>query len=430
MLKIIKADGAAEKKQIEDMRARAAQTGEGISAVAAAVLQDVRENGYAAVEKYSLQFDGAKPREITAEELDAAYESCPKELIAAMEQAAADIRDYNEKLLVRSAEWRNPAGGIVGRVVRGLTRVGIYVPGGTAAYPSSVLMNAVPAKVAGVEEIIMVTPPTKNLNQAVLAAAKIAGVDRVIGVGGTQAIAALTYGAGFIPKVDKICGPGNAYVAAAKRLAYGAIDIDMVAGPSEVLVIADETSNPKYVAADLLSQAEHDVLASAVLLTTSEELARAVDGEIVRQTGYLSRKDVIAQSLRDFGAAIVCPDLQTCADLANEIAPEHLEICTKKPRAVLPMICNAGAVFLGENAPEPLGDYMAGPNHVLPTSRTARFFSPLSVESFLKSMSILEYSRENLEQQWKHIVAFARAESLTAHANSIEVRFEDSAAEE
>ena len=428
MLKIIKADGAAEKKQIEDMRARAAQTGEGISAVAAAVLQDVRENGYAAVEKYSLQFDGAKPREITAEELDAAYESCPKELIAAMEQAAADIRDYNEKLLVRSAEWRNPAGGIVGRVVRGLTRVGIYVPGGTAAYPSSVLMNAVPAKVAGVEEIIMVTPPTKNLNQAVLAAAKIAGVDRVIGVGGTQAIAALTYGAGFIPKVDKICGPGNAYVAAAKRLAYGAIDIDMVAGPSEVLVIADETSNPKYVAADLLSQAEHDVLASAVLLTTSEELARAVDGEIVRQTGYLSRKDVIAQSLRDFGAAIVCPDLQTCADLANEIAPEHLEICTKEPRAVLPMICNAGAVFLGENAPEPLGDYMAGPNHVLPTSGTARFFSPLSVESFLKSMSILEYSRENLEQQWQSIVTFAKAEFLTAHANSIEVRFEDGAA--
>lgn len=428
MLKIIKADGAAEKKQIEDMRARVAQTGEGISAVAAAVLQDVRENGYAAVEKYSLQFDGAKPREITAEELDAAYESCPKELIAAMEQAAADIRDYNEKLLVRSAEWRNPAGGIVGRVVRGLTRVGIYVPGGTAAYPSSVLMNAVPAKVAGVEEIIMVTPPTKNLNQAVLAAAKIAGVDRVIGVGGTQAIAALTYGAGFIPKVDKICGPGNAYVAAAKRLAYGAIDIDMVAGPSEVLVIADETSNPKYVAADLLSQAEHDVLASAVLLTTSEELARAVGGEIVRQTGYLSRKDVIAQSLRDFGAAIVCPDLQTCADLANEIAPEHLEICTKEPRAVLPMICNAGAVFLGENAPEPLGDYMAGPNHVLPTSGTARFFSPLSVESFLKSMSILEYSRENLEQQWRSIVTFAKAEFLTAHANSIEVRFEDGAA--
>ena len=429
MLKIIRADGQAEQKQIADMRARAAQTGEGINAVAASVLKEVREKGYDAVEQYSLQFDGAKPREISAEELEEAYNSCPKELIAAMEQAAANIRDYNEKILVRSAEWRNPAGGIVGRVVRGLTRVGIYVPGGTAAYPSSVLMNAIPAKVAGVEEIIMVTPPTKNLNQAVLAAAKIAGVDRVIGLGGIQAVAALTYGAGFIPKVDKICGPGNAYVAAAKRLVYGTIDIDMVAGPSEVLVIADETSNPKYVAADLLSQAEHDVLASAVLLTTSEDMARAVCSEIERQTAYLSRKDVIEQSLQNFGAAIVCPDMQTCADLANEIAPEHLEICTKQPREVLPLIKNAGAVFLGENAPEPLGDYMAGPNHVLPTSGTARFFSPLSVESFLKSMSILEYSRENLEQQWKAIATFAKAEFLTAHANSLEVRFEENGAE-
>lgn len=429
MLKIIRADGTAEQKQIADMRSRAAETGEGINAIAAAVLKDVRENGYEAVEKYSLQFDGAKPREISAAELEEAYNNCPKELIAAMEQAAENIRDYNEKILVHSAEWRNPAGGIVGRVVRGLTRVGIYVPGGTAAYPSSVLMNAIPAKVAGVEEIIMVTPPTKNLNQAVLAAAKIAGVDRVIGLGGIQAVAALTYGAGFIPKVDKICGPGNAYVAAAKRMVYGTIDIDMVAGPSEVLVIADETSNPKYVAADLLSQAEHDVLASAVLLTTSEDLARAVCSEIERQTAYLSRKDVIEQSLQNFGAAIVCPDMQTCADLANEIAPEHLEICTKQPRTVLPLIKNAGAVFLGENAPEPLGDYMAGPNHVLPTSGTARFFSPLSVESFLKSMSILEYSRENLAQQWQAIAAFAKAEFLTAHANSIEVRFEADAAE-
>ncbi len=425
MLKIIKADGTAEKQQIEEMRRRAAETGEGIQATAAAVLRDVRENGYAAVEKYSMQFDGAAPREIGKEELDAAYGACAPELIAAMEEAAADIRDYNEKLLTRTMEWKNPAGGTVGRVVRGLTRVGIYVPGGTAAYPSSVLMNAIPAKVAGVEEIVMVTPPTKNLNGAVLAAAKIAGVDRVIGVGGVQAIAALTYGAGFIPKVDKICGPGNAYVAAAKRLVYGTIDIDMVAGPSEVLVIADEASNPKYVAADLLSQAEHDVLASAVLLTTSEDLARAVDGEIVWQCGYLSRREIIEQSLRDFGAAIVCPDLQSCADLANEIAPEHLEICTKEPRAVLPMIRNAGAVFLGEHAPEPLGDYLAGPNHVLPTSGTARFFSPLSVDSFLKTMSILEYSRDDLRRQWKQAAVFARAEFLTAHANAVEVRFED-----
>ena len=425
MLKMIIADGVAEKKQIEDMRARAAQTGEEITATAAAVLKDVQENGYAAVEKYSLRFDGAAPREIGPEELQAAYEACPEDLIAAMEEAAESIRDYNEKILTQSMEWKNPVGGTVGRVVRGLTRVGIYVPGGTAAYPSSVLMNAVPAKVAGVQEIVMVTPPTENLNQAVLAAAKIAGVDRVIGVGGIQAVAALAYGAGFIPRVDKICGPGNAYVAAAKRLVYGTIDIDMVAGPSEVLVIADAAANPKYVAADLLSQAEHDVLASAVLLTTSAELAQQVDAEIVRQTAYLSRKDIIERSLHDFGAAIVCPDLQTCADMANEIAPEHLEICTENPRDVLPLILNAGAVFLGEHAPEPLGDYMAGPNHVLPTSGTARFFSPLSVDSFLKTMSVLEYSRDQLAQQWKHIVAFAQAESLTAHANSIQVRFED-----
>ncbi len=425
MLKIIQADGEAERRQIADMRARAAETGEGINATAAAVLKDVREGGYKAVERYSMQFDKAAPREITKEEVEAAYAACPQELIEAMETAAENIRDYNEKLLPRTIEWHNPAGGTVGRIVRGLTRVGIYVPGGTAAYPSSVLMNAVPAKVAGVQEIVMVTPPTENLNQAVLAAAKIAGVDRVIGVGGIQAVAALTYGAGFIPKVDKICGPGNAYVAAAKRLVYGTIDIDMVAGPSEVLVIADESANPKYIAADLLSQAEHDVLASAVLLTTSETLARKVDEEILRQSAYLSRRAIIEQSLTDFGAAIVCPDLSACAALANEIAPEHLEICTKEPRALLPLILNAGAVFLGENAPEPLGDYLAGPNHVLPTSGTARFFSPLSVDSFLKTMSVLEYSRENLQQQWKQIAAFANAESLTAHANSIEVRFED-----
>ena len=341
-----------------------------------------------------------------------------------MERAAANIRDYNEKLLVQSMEWTSPDGGTVGRVVRGLTRVGLYVPGGTAAYPSSVLMNAVPAKVAGVEELIMVTPPTENLNDAVLAAAKIAGVDRVIAVGGAQAIAALTFGAGFIPKVDKLVGPGNAFVATAKRVAYGKVDIDMVAGPSEVLVIADETANPAYVAADLLSQAEHDRLASAVLLTTSMELARAVDAEIVRQAGYLSRSDIMEASLRDFGCAIVCDSLEQAISLANEIAPEHLEIVTEDPRAVLPEIRNAGAVFLGEWSPEPLGDYLAGPNHVLPTSGTARFFSPLSVDSFLKTMSIVAYSRDTLAPIREQVVAMAEAEHLTAHANSIRVRFE------
>lgn len=257
-----------------------------------------------------------------------------------------------------------------------------------------------------------------------LAAAKIAGVDRVIAVGGAQAVAALTYGAGFIPRVDKLVGPGNAYVAAAKRLAYGTLDIDMVAGPSEVLVIADETASPKFVAADLLSQAEHDRLASSVLLTNSMELAQAVDGEIIRQMADLSRFDIVEDALRDFGCAIVCDSLAQCVDIANDIAPEHLEIITREPRLLLPMVKNAGAVFLGAYTPEPLGDYLAGPDHVLPTSGTARFFSPLGVDSFLKSMSVLEFGREALEPISKEIIALAETEKLTAHANSIRVRFE------
>ena len=425
MIQIVTADGVQEKALIADLRSRSAAVGEEITRSAAAIMENVRRRGYEAVEEYSLKFDKAAPREFAKEELDAAYAACDARLIRAMEHAAANIRDYNEHLLAKTVEWTSPDGGRMGRVVRGLTRVGIYVPGGTAAYPSSVLMNAVPAKVAGVEEIIMVTPPTANLNNAVLAAAKIAGVDRVIGLGGVQAVAALTYGAGFIPKVDKLVGPGNAFVAAAKRMAYGTLDIDMVAGPSEVLVIADETAEAKYVAADLLSQAEHDRLASAILLTTSMELARQVDSEIVRQTGYLSRSEIMEESLKNFGAVIVCPSLERCVELANEVAPEHLEVCTADPRALLPQIKNAGAVFLGAWAPEPLGDYLAGPDHVLPTSGTARFFSPLSVDSFLKTMSVLEFDRASLEPIHDEVIAFAEAEHLTAHANSIRVRFEE-----
>lgn len=425
MIQIVTADGVQEKALIADLRSRSAAVGEEITRSAAAIMEDVRRRGYEAVEEYSLKFDKAAPREFAKEELDAAYAACDARLIRAMEHATANIRDYNEHLLAKTVEWTSPDGGRVGRVVRGLTRVGIYVPGGTAAYPSSVLMNAVPAKVAGVEEIIMVTPPTANLNNAVLAAAKIAGVDRVIGLGGVQAVAALTYGAGFIPKVDKLVGPGNAFVAAAKRMAYGTLDIDMVAGPSEVLVIADETAEAKYVAADLLSQAEHDRLASAILLTTSMELARQVDSEIVRQTGYLSRSEIMEESLKNFGAVIVCPSLERCVELANEVAPEHLEVCAADPRALLPQIKNAGAVFLGAWAPEPLGDYLAGPDHVLPTSGTARFFSPLSVDSFLKTMSVLEFDRASLEPIHDEVIAFAEAEHLTAHANSIRVRFEE-----
>ncbi|MCD8146107.1 MAG: histidinol dehydrogenase [Clostridiales bacterium] len=425
MIQIVKADGEAELRLIDNLRTRAAQANGSITRSAAEIMAAVEQRGYDAVREYSLKFDKAEPKEFTAGELQAAYDACDPALIRTMEHAAANIRDYNEHLLAKSAEWTSPDGGKVGRVVRGLTRVGIYVPGGTAAYPSSVLMNAVPARVAGVEELIMVTPPTENLNQAVLAAAKIAGVDRVIGVGGVQAVAALTYGAGFIPKVDKLVGPGNAYVAAAKRMAYGTLDIDMVAGPSEVLVIADETANPKYVAADLMSQAEHDKMASAMLLTTSEALAQAVDKEIIRQSAALSRRDIIEASLRDFGAVIVCDTLERAVDLANLEAPEHLEICTADPRALLPGIKNAGAVFLGSYAPEPLGDYLAGPDHVLPTSGTARFFSPLSVDSFLKTMSVLEFARPSLEAVHREVECFAQAEHLTAHANSIRVRFEE-----
>lgn len=424
MIPIIRADGSAERRQLDAMRARAAEKNVDIELAVKAIMENVRQEGLPAVERYSRQFDHKVPYEIRRERLDEAYNACPPELLAALEHAARNIRDYNEKLLTRSAQWDSPDGGRVGRIVRGLGRVGIYVPGGTAAYPSSVLMNAVPAKVAGVGEIVMLTPPTENLSDAVLAAAKIAGVDRVIAVGGAQAVAAVTYGAGFIPRVDKLVGPGNAYVAAAKRLAYGALDIDMVAGPSEVLVIADKTANPKYVAADLLSQAEHDRLASAVLLTDDGSLARAVDGEIARQTGYLSRSEIMEASLRDFGCAIVCESLDQCVEIANEIAPEHLEIVTEQPRALLPLVRNAGAVFLGAYTPEPLGDYLAGPDHVLPTSGTARFFSPLSVDSFLKSMSVLEFSREALEPISGEIIALAKAEKLTAHANSIQVRFE------
>ena len=425
MIQIVTAGGGAELRLIASLKARAGQVNSEITQKVAAILEDVRERGYEAVREYSLRFDHAEPREIPQSELEAAYAACDPKLVAAMEHAARNIRDYNEKLLSKSMEWTSPDGGRVGRIVRGLTRVGIYVPGGTAAYPSSVLMNAVPAQVAGVEEIVMVTPPTENLNTAVLAAAKIAGVHRVIALGGAQAVAALTYGADWIPQVDKLVGPGNAFVAAAKRLAYGTLDIDMVAGPSEVLVIADKTANPKFVAADLLSQAEHDRLASAWLITDSMELAQAVDREMERQTGYLSRSEIMEESVARFGAAIVCSDLHQCARIANTVAPEHLEIVTEDPRALLPEIKNAGAVFLGAWSPEPLGDYLAGPDHVLPTSGTARFFSPLGVEAFLKSMSVIQFDRDSLAPIQKEIVTFAQAEHLTAHANSIQVRFEE-----
>ena len=421
-LKVIRADGVTEERQIAEMKARAAETAADIDRAVAAIMEDVRSNGFEAVERYSEQFDKAKPYIITAEMLQQAYDSCPTDLRDALELSAKNIADYHEKMMVQTWEYRRAEGAVLGQMVRGLSKVGIYVPGGTAAYPSSVLMNAVPAKVAGVEQIIMVTPPTENLSNAVLTAAKIAGVDLVIACGGVQAIAALTYGAGFIPQVDKIVGPGNAFVAAAKKQAFGKVDIDMIAGPSEVLVIADKTANPAYVAADLLSQAEHDRMASAVLLTDSMEMAQAVAAEMEAQAKRLPRWEIIQESVRNYGIGLVFDSLEDACVMANKVAPEHLEVVTEQPRELLPLLKNAGAIFLGAYSPEPLGDYMAGPCHVLPTSGTARFFSPLSTDTFLKKTSVIEYSREELMKVADGIITMATSEKLEAHANSVRLR--------
>ncbi len=423
-LKTVTADGKAERQQIMDMKSRAAETAADIDRKVAAIMEEIRLKGYEAVKKYSLQFDGKEPYIIGEDVLDKACKECEPALIQALEQSAENIRDYHEKMMVKTWEYQRAEGAVLGQQVRGLHKVGIYVPGGTAAYPSSVLMNAIPAKVAGVGQIIMVTPPTENLSAPVLAAAKIAGVDQVIAVGGVQAIAALTYGADFIPQVDKIVGPGNAFVAAAKKQAFGKVDIDMIAGPSEVLVVADKTANPTYVAADLLSQAEHDKMASAVLLTDDMALAQAVSVEMERQAKLLPRYEIIEESVKNYGCAIVFEDLYHACDMANVVAPEHLEVVTENPRALLPYLTNAGAIFLGQYSPEPLGDYMAGPCHVLPTSGTARFFSPLSTDTFLKKTSVIEYSREQLEALSDGIIVMAESEKLDAHANSVRIRFQ------
>jgi len=420
IFKIVKADGKAEYAAIDAMRGRAGEVSVEIEKSAAEIMTGVRQRGLDAVIAYSRRFDGAEPYEVSKEALDAAYYAIEPSLREAMERSAANIRAYQSALLTETKIWNPSEGVTLGCIVRGISRLGIYVPGGRAAYPSTVLMNAVPARVAGVEEIIMVTPPTQYLSPEVLAAARIAGIDRVIAVGGAQAIAALTYGAGFIPRVDKIVGPGNAYVAAAKRLAYayGQLDIDMVAGPSEVLVIADETADPSFAAADLLSQAEHDPLASAVLVAIGEETAEKIRAEVLRQAQTLERREIIMASLRDYGLAIAVDSGDYAAGLANIVAPEHLEIMTEDPHKLLPLIKNAGAIFLGKYSPEPLGDYMAGPSHVLPTSATARFFSPLSVDSFLKKTSLIEYSKEAFAAVREDIIGFAKCEGFTAHANS------------
>lgn len=397
----------------------------------AAILADVREKRDAAIFEYTQKFDGATINAenivVTKEEIDEAYAAVEPELVEVIRKALVNIRDYHAKQKQYSWFDSTPNGTILGQKVTPLNRVGVYVPGGKAAYPSSVLMNVVPAKVAGVSEIIMTTPPGKDgkINPGTLVAANEAGVDIIYKVGGAQAIGAMAYGTESIRKVDKIVGPGNIYVALAKKAVYGHVSIDSIAGPSEILVIADETAKPRYVAADLLSQAEHDEMASAILITTSEELAKQVSEEVERFVAQLSRKEILQKSLDNYGYILIAKDLEEAVETANEIASEHLEIVTKDPFMVMTKIRNAGAIFLGEYSSEPLGDYFAGPNHVLPTNGTAKFFSPLGVDDFIKKSSIISYSREALEPIHDDIIKFANAERLTAHANSIKVRFEE-----
>ncbi len=394
------------------------------------IIGQVRERRDEAVFSYTQQFDGAElgPEtvRVSKEEVEAAYQNTEPGLIEVMKKSLDNIRAYHEKQMQYSWFDSRPDGVLLGQKVTALEKVGVYVPGGKASYPSSVLMNVIPAKVAGVQKIVMVTPCSRegNVNPATLAAADLAGVDEIYKVGGAQAIAALAFGTESIPKVDKIVGPGNIYVALAKKAVFGHVSIDSIAGPSEILVLADGTANPRYVAADLLSQAEHDELASAILITDSQSLAEQVSREVEKFTAELSRKEIIEKSLENYGYILVAEDMGEAVLAANEIASEHLEILTADPFGTMMEIKNAGAIFLGEYASEPLGDYFAGPNHVLPTNGTAKFFSPLGVDDFIKKSSIISYSKEALEPIYKDIVQFATSEQLTAHANSIKVRFE------
>lgn len=394
------------------------------------IIDDVKINGKEALFKYTKEFDKFDIDEntfkVTDEEIKKAYEIVDEEIIKVMKKSAQRIRDFHEKQKINSWFETSPNGEILGQLVRAIESVGVYVPGGKAAYPSSVLMNVIPAVVAGVSRIIMTTPVQKDgsINPNTLVAADIAGVSEIYKVGGAQAIAALAYGVEGLKKVDKICGPGNIFVATAKKMVYGEVNIDSVAGPSEILVLADESANPIYIASDMLSQAEHDELASSILITDSEKIAKDVVAELEKQTKVLERKEIIEKSLENYGAIIVVNDMKEGCDICNNIAPEHMEICTKSPFEILPMIKNAGAIFLGHYSPEPLGDYMAGPNHVIPTGGTARFFSPLSVDDFIKKSSIISFSKEALINLSDDIIKFANAEGLTAHANSIKMRKE------
>lgn len=426
MIRKIKADGVQEVEFLAKLGERSRNTNKNVTETVSEIINNVMMNGDKAVREYTIKFDGKAPDtfEVPKEELTALTANCDPEFIATLKKAADNIRNFHERQKQQSWLTTKDNGVIMGQRIRGLKRVGLYVPGGTAAYPSSVLMNAIPAKIAGVSELIMVTPPGKDgkPNPDIMAAAAIAGVDRVFLMGGAQAVAALAYGTESVPKVDKIVGPGNIFVATAKKLLYGTVDIDMIAGPSEILVLADESANPKFLAADLMSQAEHDKLASAILITTSDKLAEDTTKEIYRQVEELSRKDIIEYSLDNYGVIIVCDTMERAIELANELAPEHLEVCCENPMEYVGKLDNAGSVFLGNYSPEPLGDYFAGPNHVLPTSGTARFFSPLSVDTFVKKSSFIYYTDDALQNDSDDIIRFANTEGLTAHANSIIVR--------
>ena len=431
-MRIIKLDESSKKNILNDLLKRSPNNYDNFADSVNALLANVKENGDKALFQYTKDFDkadiNASNIKVTEEEIKEAYDRLENpELVQVIRRSLKNIKEYHEKQKQYSWFDSKPDGSILGQKVTPLSRVGVYVPGGKAAYPSSVLMNVIPAKVAGVEQIVMVTPPGKDgkVNPNTLVAANEAGVDVIYKVGGAQAIAALAYGTESITKVDKIVGPGNIYVALAKKAVFGYVSIDSVAGPSEILVLADETANPRYVAADLLSQAEHDELASAILVTTSEELANKVSEYVDMFVSKLKRKEILQKSLDNYGYILVTDTMQAAIDTANDIASEHLEIVTKNPFDTMTRIKNAGAIFLGENSSEPLGDYFAGPNHVLPTNGTAKFFSPLSVDDFIKKSSIISYSREALEPLSEDIQKFAKAEGLTAHANSIRVRFEE-----
>ncbi|NBJ88213.1 histidinol dehydrogenase [Acutalibacter sp. 1XD8-36] len=429
MIKTVNAGEQERRAFIKELKLRVGRTDPEIERKVAEIVENVRTGGDEAVKSYSKKFDGWTPDvlEMSREEMEKLSGQCSKEFLDSLRRAANNIYDFHSRQKQQSRIDPQPNGIIMGQRVRGLHQAGVYVPGGTAGYPSSVLMNVIPAKVAGVKEIVMATPPGRagHPDPNIIAAALVAGVDRVFLMGGAQAVAALAYGTESIPKVDKIVGPGNIFVATAKKQLYGVVDIDMIAGPSEILIIADSSADPEYLAADLMSQAEHDPMASAILITDDKKLAENTVAALYRQLETLSRKDIIEKSLDGYGAVIVCGNMDEAVEFANELAPEHLEVCCNNPFEYLGKLDNAGSVFLGNYSPEPLGDYFAGANHVLPTGGTARFFSPLSVDDFIKKSSFIYYPREELLKAADDIILLAETEDLTAHANSIKVRLKD-----